>query len=165
MYEYLFIIVIMIFEYHSNIFSTRYTYFVLDIVSLAAFFYMNKNRPRQDAVWCREFGSVSYHWWYKHPAWAKLAAINNKTGCGTAEVWCRQFRSVSWHWYYHIRSGKVQLCSVITPTKPAQAISSIFSPKIQLGPNWQQSTTKMAVAWLWCSADSSELFRIIDTII
>ena len=28
----------------------------------------------------------------KNPAWAKLAAINNKNGCGTAEVWCKQFR-------------------------------------------------------------------------
>ena len=28
----------MIFEYHSNIFSTRYTIFVLEIVSQAAFF-------------------------------------------------------------------------------------------------------------------------------
>ena len=42
----------------------------------------------------------------KHPAWAKLAAINNKNGCGMTEVWCRQFRRVSYHWYYHIRSGK-----------------------------------------------------------
>ena len=50
----------------------------------------------------------------------------------------------------------------ITP-QPAQAISSIFSPKIQLGPNWQQSTTKMAVARLSCNAYSVELFHIIDT--
>ena len=41
---------------------------------------------------------------------------------------------------------------VVPPTKPEQAISSIFSPKIQLGPNWQQSTTKMAVARLRCNA-------------
>ena len=41
----------------------------------------------------------------------------------------------------------------VTPTKPAQTISSIFSPKIQFGPNWQQSTTKMAVAGLRCNAD------------
>ena len=57
------------------------------------------------------------------------------------------------------------LCSVVTPTKLAQAISSIFSPKIQLEPNWQQSTTKMAVAWLRCNAEISEVFHIIDTII
>ena len=37
--------------------------------------------------------------------------------------------------------------------------SSIFSPKIQLGPNWQQSTTKMAVAGLRCNAD---IFRSIS---
>ena len=29
-----------------------------------------------------------------------------------------------------------------------------FQPKIQLGPNWQQSTTKMAVAGLRCNTDS-----------
>ena len=40
-----------------------------------------------------------------------------------------------------------------------------FSPNIQLGPNLQQSTTKMAVAWLRYDADSSEEFHIIDTII
>ena len=34
--------------------------------------------------------------------------------------------------------------------KLAQAISLIFSLKIQLGPNWQQSTTKMAVERLRC---------------
>ena len=49
---------------------------------------------------------------------------------------------------------KIQLCSVVTPTKSAQAISSIFNPKIQLGPNWHQSTTKMAVARLRCDGDS-----------
>ena len=52
----------------------------------------------------------------------------------------------------------------ITP-KPAQTLSSIFSPNIQLGPNWQQSTTKMAVARLRCDGDSSAVFHIIDTII
>ena len=36
---------------------------------------------------------------------------------------------------------------------------------IQLGPNWQPSTTKMAVAWLRFNADSSEVFHIIDIII
>ena len=40
---------------------------------------------------------------------------------------------------YNIR--KIQLCSVVPPTNPAQVISFVFSPKIQLGPNWQQSTT------------------------
>ena len=41
----------------------------------------------------------------------------------------------------------------------------IESINIKLGPNWQQSTTKMAVARLGCDADSSEVFYIIDTII
>ena len=46
------------------------------------------------------------HFHNKHPVRTKLAAINNKNGCGTAEVRCRHFGSVSYHWYYHIRSGK-----------------------------------------------------------
>ena len=62
---------------------------------------------------------------------------------------------------YKVR--KIKLFSVVPPTNPEQAISSIFSPKIQLGPNWQQSTTKIAVARLRCDADSSEVFHIIDT--
>ena len=37
-----------------------------------------------------------------------------------------------------------------------------FSSKIQLGPNWQQSTTKMAVARLRCNKESSEVFHLID---
>ena len=41
----------------------------------------------------------------------------------------------------------------------------IDSINIQLGPNWQPSTTKMAVARLRCDADTSEVFHIIDTII
>ena len=85
------------------------------------------------------------HFQPKNPARGKMTAINNKNGCGMAEVWYRQFRSISYHWYSHIRSGKIQLWSVVPPTKSAQAISFIFSPKIQLGPNWQQSTTK----WMW----------------
>ena len=105
------------------------------------------------------------HFQPKHPAWAKLAAINNKNGCGRDEVWWRQFVSISLNWYYHIWSGKRQLCSVVPPTKSAQAISSIFNPKIQLGPNWHQPTTKMAVARLRCNAEISEEFHIIDTII
>ena len=36
---------------------------------------------------------------------------------------------------------------------------------IQLGPNWQPSTTKMAVARLRFNEDSLEVFNIIDTII
>ena len=41
----------------------------------------------------------------------------------------------------------------------------IDSIRIQLGPNWQQPTTKIAVAGLKCDVDSSEVFHIIDTII
>ena len=58
---------------------------------------------------------------------------------------------------------KRELCSVVPTTKSAQAISSVFSPKIQIGPNWQQSTIKMAVTRLRCNADSLEVFHIIDT--
>ena len=91
----------MIFEYHSNIFSTGYIFCVLDIVAQAAFFRQVKTdqgRMRSDAE--------------------------------ILEV-------------FHISDSK----------------------NIQLGPNWQQSTTKMAVARLRCNADSSKVFHIIDTII
>ena len=90
------------------------------------------------------------HFQPKHPARAKFAAIDNKNGCGTAEVWCIQFQSISYHWYYHIWSEKIQFFTVGLATKSAHAIISIFSPNIQLGPNWQQSTAKMAVAQLRC---------------
>ena len=46
------------------------------------------------------------HFQPKHPAWSKLAAINNKNGRGTAEMWCRELGRVSFHWYYHIRPEK-----------------------------------------------------------
>ena len=88
------------------------------------------------------------HYQLKHPALAKLAAINNKNSCGTAEVFWRIVLRVSYHRYYYIRSGKTHLYSVVPPTNLVQAISSIFSTKIQLETNWQQSTTKMAVAQL-----------------
>ena len=39
----------------------------------------------------------------------------------------------------------------------------IDSIHIQLEPNFQQSTTKMAVALLRCDADSYAVFIIIDT--
>ena len=100
-----------------------------------------------------------------HPVRAKLAAINNNYGGDTVEVWYRHFRNVSYHWYYYIRSLKTQLRSVVPPTKPEQAISSVFRPDIQLGPNWQQSTTKKAVAQLMCNSGSSEFFHIVDIVI
>ena len=105
------------------------------------------------------------HFQHKHPARTKMAAINNRHGCGTAEVRWRYFKSISYHWYYHILSGKINLCSVVTPTKSAQAISSIFTHNVQHRPNLQQSTTKMSVTRLRCNADSSEVFYIIYTII
>ena len=105
------------------------------------------------------------HFKPKYPARAKLAAINNKNGCGTAEVCWRQFGSVSYHLYYHIRSGKIQLSPIISPTKSAQAVDSTSSPQIQSVPNLQQLTTKMAAARLRCDADSLEVFHISDTFI
>ena len=74
------------------------------------------------------------------------------------------FVNVSYNIYYHIRSLKIYICSVVTTTKPAQTISSIFCPNIILWPNWQQSTTTMAVAQLRCDAESSEEIYIIDSI-
>ena len=91
MYEYSFIIVIMIFKYHSNIFSTRYTFCVLEIVAQAAFFI----RVKIDQV--------------------------------------------------------VMQCDV----ESTEVFHIIDSINIQLGPNWQQSKTKMAVARPRCDAYSS----------
>ena len=91
----------MIFEYYSNIFSTRYTFCILDILSQAAFI-----------------------------VWVKTDQGRMRCDEESSEV-------------FHI----------------------IDSINTQLGPNWQTSTTKMAVARLRCDADSSELFHIIDTII
>ena len=83
----------------------------------------------------------------KHPARSK-----STSKMADAQIRCDAdgFGSISYHLYYHIRSGKIQLCSVVPPTKTAQAISFIFSPKIQLGPNWHQSTTKMAATGIRC---------------
>ena len=91
----------MIFEYHSNIFSTRYTFCVLEIVAKAAFF-----------------------------IWVKTDQGRMRCDVESSEV-------------FHI----------------------IDSTNIQIGPNWQQSTTKMAVARLRYNAEILELFHIIDTII
>ena len=101
MYEYSFIIVIMIFEYHINIFSKRYTFCLLEIVAQADFF-----------------------------RWVKTDQDRMRCDLESLEV-------------FHI----------------------IDIIKTQIGPNCQQSTTKMAVAQLRCDADSSEVFHIIDTII
>ena len=139
----------MIFEYHSKKFSTMYTFGVLEIVPCnvksSKVFHIVDNINIQ----------LGPNW---QPSTTKMTV---------ARLSCNEnsFASVSYHWYYIIRSGNLQLSSVVTPTKPKQAISSIFSPKIQLGPNWQQSTTKMAVARLRCNEESLEVFHIIDTII
>ena len=101
MYEYSFIIFIMIFEYHSNIFSTRYTFCVLEIVAQAAFF----------------------------------------------------------------RRVKTDLCRMRCDVESSEVFHIIDSINIQLWPNWQKSTTEMAVARMRCNADSSEVFHIIDTTI
>ena len=101
MYEYSFIIVIMIFKYHSNNFSTRYAVGVLEIVSQAAFF-----------------------------------------------IWVKTDQ------------GKIQF-----DVESSEVFHIIDNINIQLGPIWQQSTTKMAVARLRYDGDSSSVFHIIDTII
>ena len=91
----------MIFEYHSNIFSTRYTFCVLDIVAQAAFF------------------------------------IQVKT----------------------------DQCMMRWDVEGSEVFHIIDSINIQLGPNWQQSTTKTDVARLRYNAENLEVFHIIDTII
>ena len=91
----------MIFEYHSNIFSTRYTFCVLDILAQAAFF-----------------------------IWVKTDQVRMRCDVESLEV-------------FHI----------------------IDSINIQLGPNCQKSTTKMAVARLRYNAEILEVFHIIYTII
>ena len=162
MYEYSFIIVIMIFEYNSNISSTTYIFCVLEIVAQAAFFIWVKTD--QGRMQCDVESLEVFH---------IIDSINIQLG----QIGSNQQQKWMWHvWgimqtvrkYFIslILSYKVReknICSVLPSTKSAQAISSIFSPNIQLGPNWQQSTTKMAVARLRCDADSSVLFHIIDT--
>ena len=56
--------------------------------------------------------------------------------------------------------GRIQ-CDV----ESSEVFHIIDSTNIQLGQNWQPSTTKMAVARLRCDADSSEVFHIIDNTI
>ena len=53
------IFVIMIIEYHSNIFIIRYTYFVLEIVSQAAFFIWKKTD--QGRIRCDVESSEVFH--------------------------------------------------------------------------------------------------------
>ena len=80
----------------------------------------------------------------------------------------RTQQSIIWWMVCSNRQGNKKQLFFLTlydSTNSTQAISSIFSPNIQLGPNYQQSSTKMAVARLMCDEDSSEEFYIIDTII
>ena len=56
--------------------------------------------------------------------------------------------------------GRMQ-CDV----ESSEVFHIIDSINIQIGPNWQQSTTKMAVARLRYNAEILEVFHIIDTII
>ena len=46
----------------------------------------------------------------KNPARAKLAVINSKNGCGTAEVWCRQFVSISKAFILSYKVRKKRCC-------------------------------------------------------
>ena len=64
------------------------------------------------------------------------------------------FGSISYHWYYHVRSVKKIAMFRCSPNQAGTGHKLHFSPKIQLGPNWQQSTAKMAVARLRCDGDS-----------
>ena len=80
----------MIFEYHSYIFSTRYTFYVLEILTQAAF----------------------------------LRRVITDQG---------RMRCV---------------------VKSSEVFHIIDSVNIQLGPNWQEPTAKMAVTRLRCDADS-----------
>ena len=61
--------------------------------------------------------------------------------------------------------GENRTRQVLCDVESLEVFHIIDSINIQLGPNWQPSTTKMAVARLRCDADSSEVFHIIDTII
>ena len=100
------------------------------------------------------------HFQPKNPAWAKLAAIINKNGCGTAEVWWRQFRK---YFISLILSYKARKKTDLLRCTANQAGTALSVKNIQLGLNWLQSKTKMAVAQLMCDADSSKVFHIVDT--
>ena len=54
--------------------------------------------------------------------------------------------------FRRVKTGKGRMrCDV----ESSEVFRIIDSMNIELGPNWQQSTTKMAVARLRCDADSS----------
>ena len=60
---------------------------------------------------------------------------------------------------------KIDQSRIRCDVESSEVFHIIDSINIQLGPNWQPSTTNMSVAQLRCDADSSEVFYIIDTII
>ena len=82
-------------------------------ISLILIYRVRKNTAFLRCI-ANQFGTGhKLHFQPKNPARAKLAAINNKNGCGTAEVWCRHFGSVSYNWYNHINSGKRYIYSFV----------------------------------------------------
>ena len=133
MYEYSFIIIIMIFEYHSNNFSTGYTFCVLEIVSQAAFFIWMKTD--QGRIRCDVESSEVFHiidsiniqlgpnW---HPSTTKMSAshlirdtaIFVVDGCQCGPIWMfilsmiwntselsTSHRILPWSVFTHIRKG------------------------------------------------------------
>ena len=101
------------------------------------------------------------HFQPKHLAWAKLAAINIKMAVSWLR--CVVDSSEEFHIIYTIiKYSEKKALLPCTANQVGTGHNLHFLPKTQLGPNWQQSTTKMDVARLRCNADSSEAFHIID---
>ena len=97
----------MIFKYYSNIFSTRYKFCVLEIVSQAAFFIWVKTdqgRIRFDVESSEVFHIIDNINIQLGPIWQP-----STTKMAVAGLRCNtdSFRSVSYHLYYNIRSGKI----------------------------------------------------------
>ena len=63
--------------------------------------------------------------------------------------------------FIQVSTDQGRMCDV----ESSEVFHIIDSINIQLGPNWQQSTTKMTVAQLRYNAEILEVFHIIDTII
>ena len=66
------------------------------------------------------------------------------------------------HFFIQVKTDQGRMWCDVESLEVFHIIDNI---NIQLGPNWQQSTTKITVARLRCDGDSSEVFHIIDTII
>ena len=60
---------------------------------------------------------------------------------------------------------KIDQGRMLCDVESLEVFHIIDSINIQLGPNWQQSTTKLAVERLRSDAESSDFFHIIDNII